>query len=240
MEVPLSREEVVAACRDVVKKNGFSDGCYLRPIIYIGTGAMGIAALSNPVHVSVAGWRWGAYLGEEGVRDGIRTMISSYRRGRPDTFMAKGKICGQYVTSILAKREALKMGFEEAIMLDTAGLVAEGTGENIFVAKNGVVRTPCLGSSILGGITRETSLQLLGDQGVVVKEEPFTRDELYTADEIFMTGTAAEVTPVREVDGRAIGTGKPGPITKTLQEVYAKTVRGELPQYASFIDRIEF
>ena len=132
------------------------------------------------------------------------------------------------------------MGFEEAIMLDTAGLVAEGTGENIFVAKNGVVRTPCLGSSILGGITRETSLQLLGDQGVVVKEEPFTRDELYTADEIFMTGTAAEVTPVREVDGRAIGTGKPGPITKTLQEVYAKTVRGELPQYASFIDRIEF
>ena len=240
MEVPLPREEVVAACRDVIKKNGFSDGCYLRPIIYIGTGAMGIAALSNPVHVSVAGWRWGAYLGEEGVRDGIRTMISSYRRGRPDTFMAKGKICGQYVTSILAKREALKMGFEEAIMLDTAGLVAEGTGENIFIAKNGGVRTPWLGSSILGGITRETSLQLLRDQGIVVKEDSFTRDELYTADEIFMTGPAAEVTPVREVDGRSIGTGKPGPITKTLQEVYGKTVRGEVPQYASFIDRVEF
>ena len=240
MDVPFSRDEVVNACRSIVKENGFKDGCYLRPLIYIGTGAMGIAALDNPVHVTVAGWRWGAYLGEEGVRNGIRTMISSYRRGRPDTFMAKGKICGQYVTSILAKREALKMGFDEAIMLDTAGVAAEGTGENLFMVKNGVVRTPSLGSSILGGITRETAMELLASKGIVVREDSFTRDELYTADEVFMTGTAAEVTPVREVDNRRIGTGKPGPVTETLKELYAKVVRGDVADYSKYIDRIEF
>jgi len=240
MDVPVPREQVMDACRRIVKENGFKDGCYLRPLIYIGTGAMGIAALENPVHVMVAGWRWGAYLGEEGVRNGIRTMISSYRRGRTDTFMAKGKICGQYVTSILAKREALKMGFDEAIMLDTTGVAAEGTGENLFMVKNGVVRTPSLGSSILGGITRETAMELLESKGIKVREDSFTRDELYTADEIFMTGTAAEVTPVREVDHRQIGTGKPGPVTETLKGLYASVVRGEISDYAKYIDTITF
>lgn len=239
MDVPVSEEEVVAACIQVVSQNGLADGCYLRPLIYTGMGTLGIAAMDNPVHVMVAGWRWGAYLGEEGIRNGIRLMVSGHRRPRGDAYSPKGKITGQYVGSILAKREALKSGFDEALMLDNEGTVVEGTGENLFMVKDGVVRTPGIGQAILGGITRDTALLLLKDQGVQIVHGPITRDELYCADEIFLTGTAAEVTPVREIDHRAIGGGKPGPITKEIQSQYGKLVRGELDQYRKFITRVE-
>ena len=239
IEVPFSHQQVVQACILVIRKNGFLDGCYLRPIIYLGTGSMGIAAFDNQVHVAVAGWRWGAYLGDDGVANGIRVRTSSFRRSRGDTTFAKGKISGQYVTGILAKREALSDGFDEAIMLDTEGFAVEGSGENLFIVKNQVVRTPFVGEAILGGFTRETAIDLLQDDGVTVEYGRFTRDEIYCADEVFFTGTAAEVTPVREVDRRKIGAGIPGPITERLKKRYAAFVRGQDEKAADLITRVE-
>ena len=239
MEVPHSVESVIGACKDIVTKNGMTDGCYLRPLVYSGYGSLGIAALTNPIHTMVAGWRWGTYLGEEGVKNGIRVTISGWRRPRGDAFSPKGKISGQYVLSILAKREAMAAGFEEALFLDDNGYAVEGTGENLFVIKNGVVRTPSIGQAILGGITRDTAMTLLRAEKIDIVEGPITRDELFTADEIFLTGTAAEVTPVREIDGRVIGKGKPGPVTEMMKKNYAACVRGELEEYAHWITRIE-
>lgn len=234
-EIPYSLEELHEASRALVRENNLMSGCYLRPLAFMAEGEMGIAAIDNPISVAIMAWRWGAYLGEEGLRNGIRAMISSYRRSRSDVLPAKGKITGQYVGSILAKREALRSGYNEAIVLDTQGYVAEGTGENIFTVADGKVRTPAIGQAILAGITRETIMRVLRDEGYTVEEALIGRDELYCADEVFLTGTAAEVTPVREVDGRKIGTGSPGPITRLVQQRYQALVGGELSRYRDLL-----
>ncbi len=238
MEIPFSQQQLVEVCLDLVKRNGLEAGCYLRPIAFLSAGQMGLAA-SNDVRVTIASWAWGAYLGEDGVKNGIRTRVSSFRRPKADTSLPKGKICGQYVMSILAKREALADGYSEALMLDTEGRVCEGTGENLFLVKGGRISTPPLGQAILAGITRATVIEMLESQGRTVHEETITREQLYTADEIFLCGTAAEVTPVREVDRREIGTGKPGEITKWVQQEYAAAVRGEREQWVHYCERVD-
>lgn len=224
LDIPFSREQVVAACAEVVRVNKLTS-CYLRPLVYLGSGALGLGSFEPPVRTAVAVFEWGAYLGDEGLEQGIRCLISGFTRSNASSVMNKGKICGQYVTSVLAKRLALKSGYDEALMLDPQGNVAEGTGENIFVVKNGVVRTPPLSAAILAGITRDTAIQLLREQGLEVREEHVARDELYTADEVFLTGTAAEITPVREIDQRRVGKGE-FPITKGVQEAYFAVVKG--------------
>jgi branched-chain amino acid aminotransferase len=224
IEVPFSRQQVMDACVEVVKANKL-DAAYLRPLIYMGYGALGLGTLEAPIRSVVAAFEWGAYLGDEGLRKGIRCKVSAFRRGNIDGFMSKGKICGQYVTSVLAKRDAIKSGLDEAILLDAQGLVAEGSGENIFMIKNGVIRTPPTSASILAGITRDTIITLARETGYQLVEQSFTRDEMWVADELFLTGTAAEVTPVREVDGRRIGSGEPGPMTRRLQERFFQIVR---------------
>ena len=239
LDIPFSREEIVEACRQVVIDNELWEGCYIRPLVFMGVGAMGLAAMDNPVQVAVVPWRWGAYLGEDGVQNGIRCHVSSYRRAGPDAMFPKGKITGQYVTSILAKRAAIRAGYDEAILLDARGFISEGSGENAFMVEHGRVRTPFLGETILGGITRQTVLTILEDEGVPLFTGPFTRDELYCADEVFLTGTAAEITPVREIDDRKIGTGKPGPITAMVRETYGSVVRGKVERYAHWLNRIQ-
>jgi branched-chain amino acid aminotransferase len=226
MDVPYTSEQLIQACLDTVKGNKMTS-CYLRPLIYLGYGALGLGSLESPVRTMIATYEWGAYLGDEGLKKGIKCMVSGFSRANGNAVMNKGKICGQYVTSVLAKRMANKSGFDEALMLDPQGMVAEGTGENIFVVKHGVVRTPPTSSAILAGITRETAITLLREQGVEVREMPVARDELYTADEIFLTGTAAEITPVRDIDHRKIGRGESGPITQRLQKSFFSIVKGD-------------
>lgn len=230
IEVETSIDELTAACRQVLIANELEEG-YLRPLIYLGAESMGLGSLNNSVNIAIPAWTWGAYLGDEGLRNGIRCQISSFNRLHVNVNMVKGKICGQYVNSVIAKRMAMASGFDEAIMLDTNGYVSECTGENLFMVKNGVIYTAPYGSSILGGITRATVIQIATDLNVRVVERLFTRDELYTADEIFLCGTAAEVTPVREVDHRKVGTGQPGPISTRVSKTFFGVVRGELPQY---------
>jgi branched-chain amino acid aminotransferase len=225
MEVPHTVDALMKACMDVVKSNKMTSA-YLRPLIYLGYGALGLGSFEPPVRTMVACYEWGAYLGDDGLKKGIKCMISGFTRSNGNAVMNKGKICGQYVTSVLAKRMAIKCGFEEALMLDPQGMVAEGTGENIFVVKKDYVRTPPTSAAILAGITRDTTIQLLREQGVEVREEMIARDELYTADEVFLTGTAAEITPVREIDHRKIGRGEAGPVTRRLQEAYFSVVKG--------------
>lgn len=237
MDCPFTREQLMTACLDVVRSNKMAS-CYLRPLVYLGYGALGLGSLEPPVRTMVACYEWGSYLGDEGLKKGIKCMISGFTRANSNAVMNKGKICGQYVTSVLAKRMAVKSGFEEALMLDPQGHVAEGTGENIFVIKNGVVRTPPLSSAILAGITRDTAMTLLREHGIEVREEAIARDELYTADEIFLTGTAAEITPVRDVDHRKIGRGEAGPITRQVQETFFGIVKGsdtKHEQWLSFV-----
>lgn len=226
IDIPYSKEQINGACLEVLRVNNLKSA-YLRPIVYLGAGALGLGSFEPPVRTVVAAFEWGAYLGEEGLKKGIRAMVSGFRRGGVDSMMSKGKIIGQYVTSILAKRDALKAGFDEAILLDAHGLVAEGSGENIFMVKDGVVYTPPVSASILAGITRDSAIQLLAAMGHKVVERSFTRDELWTSDEVLMTGTAAEVTPVREIDGRKIGSGEPGPITRGLQDRFFAVVEGK-------------
>jgi branched-chain amino acid aminotransferase len=234
IEVPYTAEQLGAACLQVLRANRLTSA-YLRPLVYLGPGALGLGSLDNPVRTVVAAFEWGAYLGEEGLRRGIRCKVSAFRRGGVDATVSKAKLCGQYVTSILAKRDALKSGFDEAILLDPNGLVAEGSGENVFVVKQGVLRTPPTSSAILAGITRDTVLQLARQLGLPVLEQSITRDELWTADEVFMTGTAAEITPVREIDGRRIGRGEPGPVTRQLQEVFFGIVKGRDSQHERWL-----
>ena len=225
MDVPYTADQLMKACLDVVRVNKMTS-CYLRPLIYLGYGALGLGSFEPPVRTMVACYEWGAYLGDDGLKKGIKCMISGFTRSNGNAVMNKGKICGQYVTSVLAKRMAIKSGFEEALMLDPQGMVAEGTGENIFVVKKDVVRTPPTSAAILSGITRDTTIQLLREQGVDVREEMMARDELYTADEVFLTGTAAEITPVRDIDHRKIGRGEAGPVTRRLQEAFFSVVKG--------------
>lgn len=228
LPMPYSQEALEAACLETVRVNGLEE-CYLRPLAFVGDGAMGLGARDNPTRVIVAVWKWGAYLGDEGLARGIRAKISSFNRAGVNSLMAKGKVVGHYVNSILAKREVLAAGYDEAIMLDPQGYVSEATGENLFVVRDGTVVTPALGASILGGITRDTVLTILREFGIPVVERPLARDELYIADEIFMCGTAAEVTPVREVDDRVIGIGSRGALTDRVQKRYFEVVRGVNP-----------
>jgi branched-chain amino acid aminotransferase len=234
IEVPFTREAVKEACALVIRDNKLKEA-YLRPIVYLGYGALGLGSLDAPVRTVVAAYEWGAYLGEEGLRRGIRAKVSSYRRGMIDSIASKGKICGQYTNSILAKREANKAGYSEAIMLDHNGHVAEATGENVFMVKRGAVWTPPTSSSILAGITRDSIIRIARDLGFDVVERTFTRDELWCADEVFMTGTAAEVTPVREIDDRKVGAGEPGPVTKKIQETFFDVVKGGEPRYPDWL-----
>jgi len=229
MRIPFSRDEINTACIEAVRVNRLRE-CYIRPIAFIGEGEMGLAAVNNPIRVAVIVWPWGAYLGDEGVRNGIRVKTSSFQRFHVNTMMTKAKIVGHYVNSILASIEARRNGYDEALMLDTDGFVAECSGENIFIVRNGVVKTSPL-TSVLPGITRDAVLTLLRERGVTLVEDRFTRDELYIADEAFMTGTAAEVTPVREYDDRRIGAGKPGPITAQVQKDFERVIRGRDPKY---------
>lgn len=231
MEMPVSIEVLREACLETLRVNEF-DEAYIRPIAFLGSGAMGLGARSNTVHVAIATWAWGAYLGEEGLARGIRAATSSYTRHHVNANLQRAKIIGHYVNSILARYEANDNGFDEAIMLDNLGYVAEGTGENLFVARDGVVKTPPT-VNILAGITRRTAMDILGKEGIQVHEMPFGRDALYVADELFMTGTAAEITPVREVD--RIGIGEPGPITRRVQEVYSEGVRGRIDWLKPYI-----
>jgi len=233
IEIPFSKEEIEEACKEIVRVNELEEA-YIRPLVFIGEGVMGVHPHDNPIRVAIIAWKWGAYLGEEALKNGSRAKTSSYIRHHPNAMMTKAKICGNYVNSVLAKREVTRLGYDEAILLDPEGYVAEASGENIFIVKDGIIKT-IPPTTILPGITRNTVIRLAKDRGYTVIEERFTRDELYIADEVFLTGTAAEVTPVREIDDRPIGNGKPGKITQELQELYFKTVKGELPKYSHWI-----
>jgi branched-chain amino acid aminotransferase len=233
LEIPYTKQEIMDVCKEIVRLNGF-DECYIRPIVFMGDGQLGLYVKEFKVRVAVISWVWGAYLGDEGLMNGIRAKVSSFVRHHVDACMTKGKICGHYVNSILARREAMMAGYDEAIMLDTEGYVSEASGENIFVVKKGKIKTTPL-TSILPGITRAAVMQLATDIGYVMKEERFSRDEMYIADEVFFTGTAAEVTPVREIDGRRIGPGKPGHVTNRLQNTFFDVARGIYKEYASWL-----
>lgn len=233
LEIPYTRREIVDGCVATLQANRFTEG-YLRPLVFLGSEALGLGALNNRVRVAIATFHWGAYLGEDGLKNGIRGKVSSFNRSHVNVNMVKGKICGQYVNSVIAKREALKAGYDEAIMLDTQGYVSECTGENLFMVRNGAIVTAPYGSAILGGITRDTVLTLARDRGVPVQERLFTRDELYCADEVFLSGTAAEVTPVREIDDRKIGAGRPGEITTLISKAFFDIVRGNGSAHAEW------
>jgi branched-chain amino acid aminotransferase len=233
MEIPFPLERIEQACAEVVRSNKLDAG-YLRPLAFFGSGSMGVGAV-NPVQVMVAAWPWASYLGDEGLQKGIRAKVSSFTRMHVNVQMVRAKVSGQYVNSFLANREAALSGYEEAILLDTEGYVAEGAGENLFIVKDGVLQTPPLSSPVLAGITRDSVLRIARDLQIPVREEKFTRDTMYLADELFMTGTAAEVTPVREVDNRRIGKGEPGPVTRRIQEAYFRAVRGEDAKYRSWL-----
>ncbi len=226
LKLEQTQEQVIEACLQTVRANKLEE-CYLRPLAFLGSGAMGLGATENRTHLTIVVWKWGAYLGDEGIRRGIRAKVSSFTRPGVNSVMAKGKIVGHYVNSILAKREVMAAGYQEAIMLDGQGYVAEASGENLFLVKKGVVYTPALGAAILGGITRDSVITLCEELGIKVVERAITRDELYIADEIFMCGTAAEITPVREIDDRQIGIGSRGPLTERVQKRYFEAVRGE-------------
>ncbi len=233
LDIPFTEEEIVRVCMDIVRINGFKE-CYIRPLVFMGDSQLGLYVKDFKVRVAIISWVWGAYLGDEGLQNGIRAKISSFLRHHVDSGMTKAKICGQYVNSIFAKREAIASGFDEAIMLDTEGYVSEASGENVFIVSKGKIKTTPL-TSILPGITRSTAMNLAHDMGYELREERFTRDELYIADEVFFTGTAAEVTPVREVDGRRIGSGKPGPLTASLQKKFFEVARGMHREYAHWL-----
>jgi branched-chain amino acid aminotransferase len=232
-----TREQVIAVCCEVLRANGMTEG-YLRPMIYVGEGAMGIYAPNNPIRTAVIAWKWGAYLGEEALKNGIRAKISSFARHHINVSLAKAKITGQYTNSVLAKREAKLGGYDEAILLDSNGYVSEGSGENIFVVRKGVITTPDLSCSILEGITRDTVITLARELGMTVVEGRITRDQLWLADEVFFTGTAAEVTPVREVDNRTVGDGTVGPLTKRIQQRFFEVVRGSDTSHPEWLTKV--
>jgi branched-chain amino acid aminotransferase len=233
MKIPFTETQIVDAVIETVAVNRVKE-CYIRPLVYIGYGAMGLYPKDNPVKVSIAVWPWGTYLGEDGITNGIRIKVSSFIRGHVNSNLSRGKVCGYYVNSQLAKKEAISCGYDEALLLDTEGYVSEGSGENVFIMRNGVLKTTPL-TSILEGITRDSVIKIARNEGIEVVEERFTRDELYIAEEAFLTGTAAEVTPIREVDGRTIGAGKPGNITRRLQSLFFDVVKGKNKDYASWL-----
>ncbi len=227
LKIPYSLDDLVSASLETCKANHFEE-CYIRPIVFTADGPLGVHPGKNPpVDIAILNWEWGSYLGEKEAQEGTRLKISSFIRPHVNASMTKGKITGQYVNGVLAKREAISLGFDEALLLDAEGYLTEGSGENLFMVKDGVIKTTSL-TSILNGITRQTVMEHLGKQGHRVVETRFTRDELWCADEVFLTGTAAEITPVREIDLKPIGLGKPGPISLRLKNEYQSIVRGEL------------
>lgn len=236
MESPYSIEEIVAATKDVIRANGLNS-CYIRPIMYRGYGEMGLFPLKCPVDIAIAVWPWGAYLGEEGIKHGIRAKVSSFRRIDTNALPPAAKATGQYINSILAKIEAVQSGYDEAILLDSKGMVSEGSGENIFIVKNGVLLTPQMGSSVLEGITRDAVMTIAGDLGMDTVQTDIVRSDLYLAEEAFYTGTAAEVVPIREVDGRVIG--EPGPVTRAIQDRFYRAIKGEDEKYAGWLEYVE-
>jgi branched-chain amino acid aminotransferase len=236
IEIGHSVDALCGATLSVLRENQLTDG-YIRPLVWLGEGSIKVGATSNRIHTAIAAWTWGAYLGDEALERGVRACVSSYTRMGIRQNYEKAKITGQYVNSVLAKREANMNGYDEAILLDDRGFVCEGTGENLFLVRDGEIWTAPRGSSILAGITRDTLLTLAQDAGYRVREEAFTRADLYTADEAFFCGTAAEVSPIREIDGRRIGIGRRGPVTERLQTRYFGAVRGRLPEYARWITR---
>lgn len=238
LNVPYGFDELVQAQKDVVRENALASA-YIRPIIWVGSEKLGIAAKDNTVHTAVAAWHWGAYLGEDGIKNGIRVKTSSYTHHHPNITMCKAKAASNYPLSILANQEVTRNGYDEAILMDPQGYVCQGSGENLFLVKNGELHTPDLAGGALDGITRRTMIQFAQDLGIKVVERRITRDEFYLADEIFMTGTAAEVTPIREYDDRIIGNGRRGELTEKLQTLYFDVVQGRNEQYQhwlSFVD----
>jgi len=234
MAMPYSVEQVSNACLETMAANNLGEG-YLRPLAFVDDGKRGLAARKNRIRVAVVVWPWGAYLGDEGIANGIRATVASWERMNPRSFVPKGKICGQYVNSILAKREAVHAGFDEAILLDSEGRVAEASGENIFLVEGNRLITPSKAAPILEGITRDSVITLARDLGMQIEETQFGRERMFLADEVFLTGTAAEVTPVREIDGRKIGSGSRGPKTAMLQQAYMDAVRGRSPAYRGWL-----
>jgi len=240
IDVPFTEEQLFEACRDVVRVNDLHDGCYLRPLVYLGYGEMGLNPLPCPVNVAIAAWPWGTYLGDEGVTNGVSVKISSWRRHDVNAVPTAAKGTGMYVNSSLAKVEALKAGYDEAILLAQDGRVSECTGENLFVVRDGVLLTPPTSDAgALDGITQDTVETIARDLGIEVRHEQLIRTDLYLADEAFLTGTAAEVVPIRAVDDRNVGTGRPGPVTTEIQQIYFATVRGEVERYKDWLDHVE-
>ena len=230
-------DEIMEACREVVRANGLEAG-YIRPLVFYALGAIGLNPAAAEVRTGIAAWEWGAYLGDGGIRNGIRVRISTWRRISGQSFIPVAKGSGQYLNSVLAKQEAIATGYDEALMLNVDGNISEGSGENLFLARDGVLFTPPISAGILDGITRASVMDLLRAEGVEIRETNLTRGDLYAADELFLTGTAAEVTPIREVDDRPIGTGKPGPLTRQAQELYAEAVTGKLESRRDWLDYV--
>lgn len=237
MQLPFDFETMLQAQKDVVHANGL-ESCYLRPIAWIGSEKLGVSARGNTIHVAVAAWPWGAYLGEEGISKGIRVKVSSYSRHHVNVSLVRAKASGYYINSILANMEVTAHGYDEAVLLDTEGYVSEGSGENIFIVRNGTIYTPDL-ATCLDGITRDAVITIARDAGIEVREKRITRDELYCADEAFFTGTAAEVTPIREVDDRPIGEGRRGPVTERLQGVFFDVVAGRSERYRDWLTPVQ-
>ena len=237
MEIPFSDEELRQAVKDTIRANGLSS-CYIRPLVMRGYGEMGLNPLAAPVNVIIAVWPWGAYLGEEALEAGVRAKISSWKRNDHNTLPPGAKASGQYINSSLAKMEAMKGGYDEAIMLNLEGHISDGSGENVFIVRDGVISTPPLSACCLEGYTRESVITIARDLGYTVLEHELVRMDLYTADEAFFTGTAAEVTPIREVDDREVGASGRGPITKELQETFFAAVGGEVEKYRSWLDPV--
>ncbi len=237
MKIPFSLEQVEQAQLDVVRANKL-DSCYLRPLVWIGDEKLGVSPKGNRIHLMVAAWAWGAYLGEEGMKRGIRVKTSSYTRHHVNITMTQAKAVSNYSNSILANTEATDDGYDEALLLDSAGFVSEGAGENVFIVKKGVVYTPDLSAGALNGITRDTIFAVCSDLGLTLKEKRITRDEVYISDEAFFTGTAAEVTPIRELDRVPLGAGARGPITEKIQAAFFDIVNGRNPKYAAWLTKV--
>jgi branched-chain amino acid aminotransferase len=237
--IPLdwSADELVAAAASVVEANGLR-ACYLRPIAFLGAGSLGLDPAGAEPRLAIAAWEWGAYLGEEGVRDGIRVVVSSWRRIGHESLIPNAKGTGQYINSVMAKGEAVRRGYDEALLLNHDGFVTEGSGENLFLVRGGAVITPPTSSGALAGITRDTVMALLREDGIDVREDRVGRADIYYADELFFTGTAAEVTPIREIDDRPVGSGEPGPVTRRAQELFLSVVSGEDERHHDWLDRI--
>ncbi|WP_423196174.1 MULTISPECIES: branched-chain amino acid transaminase [unclassified Cupriavidus] len=233
MQMPFDEATLEAAQREVVRANHL-ESCYIRPLVWIGSEKLGVSARGNTIHVAIAAWPWGAYLGEEGMERGIRVKTSSFTRHHVNVSLVRAKASGYYINSILANQEATSLGYDEALLLDTDGYVSEGSGENVFIVRNGVIYTPDL-ASCLDGITRDATLTIARDLGLEVREKRITRDEMYCADEAFFTGTAAEVTPIRELDDRQIGEGRRGPVTQRIQETFFAAVGGTDEKYKKWL-----